>query len=332
MQFAPVANKPLMEHAIEAARDAGATELGVVVSAGTRHQTARVIGDGSRWDIHVRTIEAPPGFDAGRAVIAAAAFLERSPFVLHPGDQLVGEALARAAADFQDGRLDAALLAADRGPDASSDAWQLHATRLLRTPQVAGAADGKRLTGVGVLSPLVVDTLRDFADEREGPLAVAEAVCALVGDGGRVRIHPTDEWWRHDGDVTDLLEGNRLALAELRRDATDATVVSSEIQGPVHIHPTAVVESTIVRGPVVIGAGTCIRDGYIGPYTSIGADVRIDGAEVENSIVLDGARVEWIGRRLEGSVLGAGSRVFSDFGLPKALRLRVGEGAEICLA
>ena len=81
-----------------------------------------------------------------------------------------------------------------------------------------------------------------------------------------------------------------------------------------------------MRGPAVIGAGCRLRDAYVGPYTSIGHDVVIEGAEVEHSIVMPEASIRHLGGRLEASVVGPHARVFRDFRLPRALRLTVGRG------
>jgi glucose-1-phosphate thymidylyltransferase len=59
--------------------------------------------------------------------------------------------------------------------------------------------------------------------------------------------------------------------------------------------------------------------------------VDIEGAEIEHSVVLSGASISHLGGRLEASVIGPKSRVFRDFRLPRALRLTVGEGAEVSL-
>jgi glucose-1-phosphate thymidylyltransferase len=87
-----------------------------------------------------------------------------------------------------------------------------------------------------------------------------------------------------------------------------------------------------VRGPAVIAAGAHLRQAYVGPYTSIGEDVLIEGAEIEHSIILAGASITHLGGRLEASVVGPRARVFRDFRLPKAMRLNIGEGAEVSLA
>jgi ADP-glucose pyrophosphorylase len=60
--------------------------------------------------------------------------------------------------------------------------------------------------------------------------------------------------------------------------------------------------------------------------------VCVDGAEIENSIVLAGTRISHLDRRLEASVVGPDATICRDFQLPRAVRMHVGEGARISLA
>src|SRR5215213_9418758 len=100
---------------------------------------------------------------------------------------------------------------------------------------------------------------------------------------------------------------------------------STRIEGRVSIHPSAHVESSVIRGPVVVGAGVIIQESFVGPYTSIGEEVRLEGAEIENSIVLRGASLMHVGARLESSVIGRDARVERRFTVPRAMRLRLGD-------
>ena len=90
-------------------------------------------------------------------------------------------------------------------------------------------------------------------------------------------------------------------------------------------------QSSVIVGPAIVGPGALVRDSYIGPYTSIGAGVHIEGAEIERSIIMPRASITHIGGRLVGSVVGCDARVFRDFSLPRALRLNVGDGGEVAL-
>ena len=87
-----------------------------------------------------------------------------------------------------------------------------------------------------------------------------------------------------------------------------------------------------MRGPAVIGRGARITDAYVGPYTAIGDDVVIEGAEIEHSIVLEGAQLRSVGTRIESSVIGQNARVARTFTRPSFLRLALGAGGEILLS
>ena len=82
---------------------------------------------------------------------------------------------------------------------------------------------------------------------------------------------------------------------------------------------------------MIIGPGARVTDAYIGPYTSIGAGVVVEGAEIEHSIVLPDAQLRFVGSRLESSVIGRGARIVRGFALPAAMRVSLGDGAEVIL-
>jgi glucose-1-phosphate thymidylyltransferase len=100
----------------------------------------------------------------------------------------------------------------------------------------------------------------------------------------------------------------------------------------VAIHPSARIERTTIRGPAVVGGDAEIVDTFIGPYTSVGPEARLDGAEIEYSIVLGGASIRHVGQRIEASVIGADAEIEHDFAIPSAVRLRVGRSSSVTLS
>jgi glucose-1-phosphate thymidylyltransferase len=149
--------------------------------------------------------------------------------------------------------------------------------------------------------------------------------------GGRVRARPVGACWRDGGGIDAALEANRFVLASLSARASGFESRSTVVDGPADIDGSATLERSTVRGPVVVGPRTRVVDSYIGPYTSIAADVCVEGAEIENSIVLSDSRISHLGARLEGSVIGPQAKISRDFRLPRAMRLHVGEGARVSL-
>ena len=104
------------------------------------------------------------------------------------------------------------------------------------------------------------------------------------------------------------------------------------VEGRVAVGRQAVLQGTVVRGPAVIGAGALLSDAYIGPYTAIGDGARVEGSEIEDSIVMAGAGVFHLSSRLSGCVLGPEARLLRSFALPRASRVWIGAGTEVALA
>ena len=77
-------------------------------------------------------------------------------------------------------------------------------------------------------------------------------------------------YWKDTGNVTDMLEVNRLVLegVEPRHDGT--TGAACEIIGRVAIVTGAYVSGSRIVGPAIIGAGAKITGSYIGPFSAIG--------------------------------------------------------------
>jgi dTDP-glucose pyrophosphorylase len=138
--------------------------------------------------------------------------------------------------------------------------------------------------------------------------------------------------WRYDGTIDGVLEANSCALDDLKRARMGADMADASVQGRVSIHPTALLQGAKIRGPVSIGPEARIVETYVGPYTSIGAGVELEGVEIENSIVLPDAQIRFPGRRIEASLVGEGAQIGRDYTLPSGLRLRVGPGADIQLS
>ncbi|MEA2424616.1 MAG: glucose-phosphate thymidylyltransferase [Thermoleophilaceae bacterium] len=204
------------------------------------------------------------------------------------------------------------------------------------------------------LSPGGEDSLVHAAREAFGPGPVlVHHSDALLPDGftpaedttftsaGRVLAHTlgsaaqqveVEDAWVYDGTVEGVLEANSAALDRLKRGRIGADHTSASIQGRVSIHPTAVLQGAKIRGPVYIGPEAQIVETYVGPYTSIGARVKLEGVEIENSIILPGAEISFPGRRLEASMVGERAQIGRDYSLPSALRLRIGPGADIQLS
>ena len=111
----------------------------------------------------------------------------------------------------------------------------------------------------------------------------------------------------------------------------DGELRDARVEGRVRVERGALLERATVRGPAIVGAGSVVRDAYIGPYTAIGERVEIERCEVEHSIVMAGSSVRDMQGRIEASLIGRNVRIARSPALPRAYRFVVGDNAEITI-
>jgi glucose-1-phosphate thymidylyltransferase len=324
----PVANRPIIFHALGAMREAGIVDVAIVSCNGTSDAIQDAVGDGRSWGLrltHMLVGEGP-----GQALQAANEFVEDAPFILQRGDGLLGDALSSFAGLIDDERPDVVLLV--HRHLARQRRAELESRRLLRAAGVHVAPGITDVAGVYLFGPGALRGARQALGDGADGMGLADVVEHVPRAGGRVHVRPVRDWRRYTGDVQDLLEMNRIVLDELNREVDETADGANRIHGRVVVHPTAHIESSVIRGPVIVGAGARVVDAYVGPYTAIGDHVRVEGAEIEHSIILAGASILHIGGRLEASVVGRDAKVYRDFSLPRALRLQVGDGVEVALS
>jgi glucose-1-phosphate thymidylyltransferase len=304
-QLFPIANRPILFHNLEALRNAGLLEAVILVERDSASAIERAVGDGSDWGLAIRYAEYLPAVGLAGALAAGCEFLGGEGVLVQQGDALLRERMYPHLAAFARERLDALAL------------------------ELAGgaAATVPRAPAPGyVLSADAVEILLQRPEAGLDPLA------GIRARGGRVRVQHVDGCLPCHGNQDALLECNRHLLEGQQGEVEPGSLENCEIQGAVVVHPSARLERTMVRGPVIIGPGARLTDAYVGPYTSIGAEVVLEGAEIEHSIVLSGAELRFIGARIDSSVIGQGARIVRGFGLPNAIRLAVGDGAQVVLS
>jgi glucose-1-phosphate thymidylyltransferase len=298
----PVANRPILFHNLAALRGAGVLETTILTDSSCSRALKAELGDGRDWGLSVRYAAWDPDSGVSGAVATGREFIGDEPVLVQQGDALLGERLHPHLALFAREGLDALALSlhAAEGPPPLSMPWYL-------------------------LSPKAISLLGDGDGRALNPVA------GVRDQGGRVRVQRVDGAMPCRGDIEGLLASNRALLEDIRPMVDPKSVEDSRIQGAVEIHPTARVRRSIVRGPAIIGPGAQIIDAYVGPYSSIGANVIVEGAEIEHSIVLPDAEVRFVGTRLESSVIGRRARIVREFQMPRAIRLSVADGAEVVL-
>lgn len=319
-----VANRPIVHHVLAALKAAGATEIIVATPCRLAGKIRECLAAATGHTVPIQYVEQPGPMDVAAALRLAAPMIGRAPCIFHPAAGLLGESLETITASPRAQAPDVTVIV-DHGRSSDRQAAG-ECEQRLNVTELEPRCVSLNSAAVCLFGPDAVMHAASASPRAGGDFDAAAMMARIREAGGELHRHRACCWRRYSGDALDLLDLNRIALDRLPAGLEPLGTGGTRIEGRVEIHEQAMVRSSVIVGPGLIGPGAQIVDAYIGPYTSIGAGARVEGAEIERSIVGAGASIIHVGGRLVASVVGRNARVFRDFSLPRAMRLRLGEG------
>ena len=332
-QLVPVANKPILWYGIESLVAAGITDIGIIVSPETGPEIEAKTGKGDRFGATITYIpqESPDGL--AHAVKIAQPFLGDSPFVMYLGDNLIQDSLNAFVADFKKKPLGAIIMLKQVENPTAFGVAQIaedgSVTKLVEKPK--DPPSNLALVGVYLFSPEIHQAISQINPSARGELEITDAIQQLIATSQTVEAKELNGWWLDTGKKDDLLEANRIILDEYITEANIAGDVDdrSKISGRVVVGEGSKLTNCTVRGPVTIGENCVLENCFVGSYTSIASGVSMSDIEIDHSVVLEGANISGIHRRIVDSLIGERAKLAVTQHRPKALRFMVGDDSTV---
>ena len=326
-QLVPVANKPILFYGVEAIRDAGITDVGIIVGD-TEPEIRAALGDGSAFGIKVTYIrqEAPLGL--AHAVKIARDFMRDDSFVMYLGDNLILDGITPLVREFERDRPNSQILLAHVPNPQEFGVAELDGTRVKRlTEKPKEPRSDLALVGVYMFDSSIFEAVNAIKPSLRNELEITDAIQWLIDHGKNVNCHIITGWWKDTGKLEDMLEANRMVLSRAKRNLLGKMDAKTRTEGEVIVGAGTVVENSILRGPLIIGERCVIQNTYIGPFTAIYDDVTIRNSEIEHSIVLERCVIQDIPVRIEASLIGKEVRIQRSQLKPTAYRFMVGDSS-----
>jgi glucose-1-phosphate thymidylyltransferase len=326
-QLIPVANKPILFYVLEAIRDAGITDVGIVVGD-TEAEIRAAVGDGAAFGIRADYIRQDQPLGLAHAVKVARGYLGQDPFVMFLGDNLILDGIRTLVDEFRREQPNSEILLARVPHPEEFGVAELdgdHVVRLVEKPKQPKS--DLALVGVYMFDPSIHEAVDAIRPSFRNELEITDAIQHLIDHGKRVRHHVITGWWKDTGKLEDMLEANRMVLSRAKRRVSGEVDAASRVEGEVIVGQGTVVKNSILRGPLILGARCRIENSYVGPFTSLYDDVVLRNSEIEHSIVLERCRIEDIPVRIEASLIGKEVRIQRSQLKPTAYRFMVGDSS-----
>lgn len=328
-QLIPVANKPVLFRVVETLREAGISDIGVVVGD-TASEIKNAVGDGSRWGVKITYIpqEAPLGL--AHAVKISRDFLGDDRFVMFLGDNVIQGGLAPLLRGFAGSDYNCQIVLTRVAEPEHYGIAQLDNGRIVRLIEKPKQPPSDlALVGIYMFDSNIFEAVSAIKPSWRGELEITDAIQYLVDKGYRVFPHIHTGWWIDTGKPIDMLAANSLVLEELNHTVEGHVDKDSLLEGRVTVEKGAEIINSRIRGPAIIGEATRIVNSYIGPFTSIYHHCVIENSELEHSIVLEHCHIADVPARVEDSLIGRHVQLTRSPTKPKAYKLTLGDHSQV---
>jgi len=332
-QLIPIANKPVLFYAIEDLKEAGVTEIGLILGTNMPEKVKEAVGDGSQFGVKITYIMQGEPKGLAHAVAVAHDFVGDESFIMYLGDNILKSGIKEFVEGFEDSDYQARILLQQVDNPRQFGVAELdgngHVINLVEKPE--HPKSDLALVGIYLFKPSIFKAISRIKPSWRGELEITDAIQELLNSKLKVDSHIVKGWWKDTGKPEDVLDANHLILDVLVSENKGKVEQGAKISGRVYIGKGSVIKkNSVIRGPVNIGEN-CKIDAYIGPYTSIGDNSVISGGEIESSIIVGDAVIE-SNERILDSLIGNHSHIISkENSLPKGHRFIIGENSLVNL-
>ncbi|MCA9961791.1 MAG: glucose-1-phosphate thymidylyltransferase, partial [Anaerolineales bacterium] len=195
-QLIPVANKPVLFRVIETIRDAGITEIGIVIGS-TGDQIREAVGRGGRWGVNITYIQQDAPLGLAHAVKISQEFLGDERFVMFLGDNVIQGGISPLIAQFANSEWNSQIVltriehpeqygVAELGDDG-------RIIRLVEKPK--NPPSDLALVGIYMFDHHIFDAVKAIKPSWRGELEITDAIQWLVEKGYAVHPYIHRGWW-----------------------------------------------------------------------------------------------------------------------------------------
>ena len=307
----PIANKPILEHLLLEARQAGIKEF-ILVTGYHDEQVRDYFGNGAKWGVNIDYCNQRRQLGTADALKLVKGLVDGN-FLLMNGDIIVSQEDIKKLAHKRDNTMSIVEVkdTRDLGVVAVKQSRVVGIYEKTEKPpsHLANA-------GLYLFTPDIFKAISRTEKSPRGEYEITASLQLLI-DKGQPVLAQKIGYWLDLSYPWDLLPANESLLSTTQAQNQGKVEDNVTIKGAVAIGPDSIIRSgSYLVGPIVIGAGCDLGPScYIRPHTAIGDNCHIGhGVEIKNSIIMPNTKIphlSYVGDSIIGEEcnLGAGTKI-----------------------
>jgi len=331
-QLLPIANKPMSQYALEDLREAGITEIGVIIGDIYPEKVKEFYGDGTKFGVKITYIYQDKPKGIAHAISLCKEFVEGERFVVYLGDNILRKGLTSYAKKFESSITSAMILLCEVDDPSRFGIAEFENNKIkkiVEKPKITNS--NLAVIGVYFLTPKIFDMIEKLKPSWRGELEITDSLQMLMEAGFVIEHDIVTGWWKDTGTPEDILHANQLILDTIGISSQFILNEGTQVQGNNVVigKNTSVSRDSFISGPVIIGDNCVIGPrSRIGPYVSVGNNSVLKNCDIENSIIMESVKID-TKTHFTDSIIAAGCEIIASEHELKKQQLLLGERSQI---
>ena len=329
-QLLTIANKPMSQYALEDLRQAGITDIAIIIGDVFPEKVKEFYGDGKKFGVKITYVYQDKPKGISHAIRLCKDFVGKDKFVVYLGDNVLRTGLVNYTKKFASSKSDAMILLCEVNDPSRFGIAQLDGKKIKKiVEKPKNPTSNLAVIGVYFLTPKIFNIIDKLKPSWRGELEITDALQMMLDDNLTIQYDTVTGWWKDTGTPDDILHANKLILDTIGTKNQFMLNEGSKIQGNIVIGKnSSISRDSFVTGPAIIGEHCTIGpSARIGPYVSVGNNSILKKCDIENSIIMDGCKIT-SKIHISDSIVSHGSEIM-DNPEPKKHQFLLGERSQV---
>ena len=320
-QLLPIANKPMSQYCMESIREAGITDIAIIIGGVGSNKVQEYYGDGHDFGVNITYIEQNEPKGIAHAIRLCKDFVKNEKFLVFLGDNIVQKSIADFVTNFTNSDYDATVLLCKVDNPSRFGIADVENKKILKiTEKPKKPRSNLAVTGIYLLTPLIFDVIDNLKPSWRNELEITDALDILLKQNDNINYETITDYWKDTGTPEDIINANAQVLEHICNQTCIVDESSITLTNWSWIEPS------------IIGKNCKIDESArIGPNVSIGDNTIISSnVVIENSIIMSGCKIDG-GLNIKDSIISANCHLHGNNKDKTKKIFLLGEGTKITL-
>ena len=325
-QLLPIANKPMSQYCIESIKEAGITDIAIIIGGLGSNKVKEYYGNGENFGVNITYIEQDEPRGIAHAIRLCKEFVNNEKFLVFLGDNIIQKPIIDFVENFTKSYYDATVLLCEVDNPSRFGIADVENKKIVKiTEKPKKPTSNLAVTGIYLLTPLIFEVIDNLKPSWRNELEITDALDNLLKQNDNISYETITDYWKDTGTPEDILNANRQVLEHICKQANNDLVCIVD-ESSINLTNWPWIE------PSIIGKNCKIDESArIGPNVSIGDDTIISSnVVIENSIIMSGCKIDG-GLNIKDSIISANCHLHGNNKDKTAKIFLLGEGTKITL-